>query len=66
MSRNGSYEQCCKCGAWRQRKELAHHMNICNAFRCPQCGMPAHNGHACINNTMVYKTKDSLSIIRVS
>jgi len=50
------YEQCPKCGAWRQKAELVTHIHVCTAFRCPQCGMSAHDGHQCINNTVVYRT----------
>jgi len=57
------YAQCCKCGAWRHDdEELTHHITICTAFRCPQCGMPAHDGHLCINNTVVYRTKNLYTI----
>lgn len=57
-----TYAQCCKCGAWRQKNELTVHITICDAFRCPQCGMPAHDGHHCINNTVVYRTKNTYKI----
>lgn len=55
------YEQCGMCGTYRKRGiEMLTHIQLGGCFRCPFCGMPAHNGHICHDDSRVSRGKDGI------